>query len=134
MERRLLPALLLALAACGDGAPRYSLKQVMLEVDHYDKEAQRTLADPSAAAVPLREIQRWMADPAFEGYAESRWNAELVQGFAEKRALFRSLLDETLRAAEAGGDGTDFIRSYGRMRSACDICHATYRPELPGAK
>lgn len=121
-------ALLLAVA-CGESEPRYTLKQVMLEMDWSDKQVQSKLKRPAEAVEELRKIRTWLDDGAWERYGGNRWNAERIAAFEKERARFVQIFDGVIRAAESGDVGA-FGEAYNRMRPVCEMCHSTYRPGI----
>lgn len=125
----LLCAGALALAACGDRTPRYSLQQVMYQIDFQEKALRQAAFDQDLAGVQAagNEIRRWMQDPAFERYLARPDLPKDRAAFEELRAHFDGKLDELLGMAERGDDA-GVRASYGGMRMSCDICHRDFRP------
>jgi len=118
---------LLLLGACGEGGPRYTLKQVMVEMDWSSKELMTQLSDPPAATENLVKIRDWMQDGAFARHASQRWNDERSRAFEAERAKFTVMVEEVLATARSG-DTAALLTAYGRMRLTCEVCHATFRP------
>ncbi len=121
-------ALLLAVA-CGESKPRYTLKQVMLEIDWSDKQVQSKLSRPTEAVEDLRKIRTWLDDGAWGRYGDSRWTAERKAAFEQERTRFIQIFDGVVGAAESG-EAKVFGDAYNRMRPVCEMCHSTYRPGI----
>lgn len=130
----LLTALAFLVPSCGERAPRYSLRMVMLEIDRHDRELRTGLKDPTRAVAELaehgRQIETWMGDPGFARFA----NGPTMPGgdgaladFEARRASFGVLLGDMLTTA-GGGDRDATLQSYRVMRAACEDCHAAFRP------
>lgn len=119
----------LALAACGDEAPRYSLQQVMYQIE-FEEQAMRQAAFGGDLAGVLEagsEIRRWMRDPAVERFLQRPNLPKDRAAFEELQAYFDGKLDELLGKAERGD--IDGVRAaYGGMRMSCDVCHRDFRP------
>lgn len=128
-------ALVLALACGGGGAgakPRFTLRQVMFEIDRADKEIQASVGDPGKlprALESARTIDLWMRDASFGAYLGGPTFRGDPAAFETQRSAFRAILDELIQSGERG-DAVGFARTYPRMRMTCEVCHLAYRPEL----
>lgn len=127
----LLGALALT-AACGESTPRYTLQQVMYEIDVSKLRLEEALILPEgldSARAHAAGIERWLGDPAFEFYVES-------QRFPGDRGRFAALRNDfdvvfaELSGALAAGNLDAACEAYPRMLGACTECHEAYRPGL----
>lgn len=117
--------------ACGERAPRYTLQQVMFQVDFFDKNIESALAAEGGAAEALRraeELALWTRDPAFDEYVEKRLKGD-PRSFAARRAEFDRGVEDLVTALRAG-ELAAAREVHGRLRAQCDACHAEFRPEL----
>jgi hypothetical protein len=130
-------AIVLALlaAACGESAPRYTLQQVMYQVDYLDKAILAALEQPEGAVAGKQktsELVYWWQEAPFEQHLGSvRFRGDRAS-FEAKRGQLASVLND-LEAAFGAGDLALARAVHARLRATCDACHAEFRPELlPG--
>ncbi len=130
-----IPVLILALpfaSACGESAPRYTLQQVMYQVDYLDKALTVALQNASPQGEATRraeELAHWWQDGAFTRHLESAKFTGDRASFAARQADFARILGE-LSGALATGDMQAAGAVHERLRASCDACHAEFRPQL----
>ena len=124
-------ALLGMTAGCGESGPRYSLKQVMYQMEQDQLAAEKVLGDPDgvpALLERLRSIELYSDRAYFEAYSKRPVFAGNPARFFELYDQYRARLDEALAAAESGDPGAASM-AWARLRMSCEVCHVEYRPE-----
>ncbi len=124
-----LSVVCLIVLACGERKPRYTLQQVMVEIDYRDKALMKQLADPTAALINARKIEEWMRDPSVERHLSKKVRAEDRALFGDFRRDFDLHLAAVIQSAEAR-DVPGIHTAYARMHMRCELCHKKFRPGL----
>jgi cytochrome c556 len=121
-----------ALDACGEPAPQFTLQQVMLEIDNGRKDVERLLATSSSIEQVRESVESmswWSRDPAFDRYVERPDIPANPDRFPALRAEFESRL-AALSVSLEKGDEPGARALYPEVVSTCDACHAVYKPDL----
>jgi cytochrome c556 len=116
-------------AGCGESKPRYSLQQVMFQMQYEQQALEQSLERPQDALERARALRRWSQDPAHEAYAETRGFRGDPAEFTRLREAYHQELDSVIGAAETG-DTRALVPAYNRMRAACERCHLKFRPGM----
>jgi cytochrome c556 len=121
-----------ALAACEEEPPQFTLQQVMFEIDNGRKDVERLLATGGSleqARGSAESMEWWAKDAAFDRYADRTDIPANPAQFPALRTDFEARLAE-LSAALRENDAARARDAYPRLLSSCEACHAVYRPDL----